>query len=204
MRNSLRVFAFLILATVGSSAQPFGLSNRVVNTTLQMPVTLPTFGVAISNAFPGIVFTNPICIATAPGETNRLFILERAGRVTVITNLAVPTRHQFMDISSRVITGGEEGLLGIAFHPNYSDNRYFYLFYSLTTTTAAGTGRHQRISRFETSPTNPNTGVPASEVPLITQFDQESNHNGGDLHFGPDGYLYVSLGDEGAQNDSRN
>jgi glucose/arabinose dehydrogenase len=204
MRNCLRVSAFLFFLAVGGNAQPFGLSNRVANTTLQMPASLPTFGIAISNAFPGVVFTNPICIATAPGETNRLFILERAGRVTVITNLAAPTRHQFMDISSRVITGGEEGLLGIAFHPNYSDNRYFYLFYSLTTTTAAGTGRHQRISRFETSPSNPNTGMSGSEVSLITQRDQQSNHNGGDLHFGPDGYLYVSLGDEGAQNDSEN
>jgi len=189
MRNSLRVFAFLILVAVGSSAQPFGLSNRVANTTLQMPASLPTLGVAVSNAFPGVTFTNPICIASAPGETNRLFILERAGRVTVITNLAAPTRHQFMDISSRVITGGEEGLLGIAFHPNYRDNRYFYLFYSLTTTTAAGSGRHQRVSRFEISPTNPNLGVVASEVPLITQRDDYSNHNGGDLHFGSDGYL---------------
>src|SRR5688572_3264716 len=204
MRNFLRAFAFLILVTVGSSAQPFGLSNRVANTTLQMPATLPTFGIGISNAFAGVVFTNPICIATAPGETNRLFILERGGRVTVITNLAAPTRHLFMDISSRVITGGEQGLLGIAFHPNYRDNRYFYLFYSLTTTTAAGSGSHQRVSRFEISAANTNAGVAGSEVPLITQFDQESNHNGGDLHFGSDGYLYISLGDEGAQNDARN
>ena len=116
-----------------------------------------------------------------------------AGRVTVITNLAAPTRHQFMDISSRVTTGGEEGLLGIAFHPNYRDNRYFYLFYSLTTTTAAGSGRHQRVSRFEISPTDPNLGVSGSEVPLITQRDDYSNHNGGDLHFGSDGYLYITL-----------
>src|SRR5688572_14220507 len=171
MRKSLRVTAFLILGVLSSSAQPFGLTNRVANTTLQMPVSLPTVGVAISNAFPGVTFTSPICIASAPGETNRLFILERAGRVTVITNLATPTRHVFMDISSRVITGGEEGLLGIAFHPNYRVNRYFYLFYSLTTTTAAGAGRHQRVSRFEISATDTNLGVATSEVPLITQFD---------------------------------
>jgi glucose/arabinose dehydrogenase len=161
-------------------------------------------GVGISNAFPGVTFTSPICIASPPGETNRLFILERAGRVTVITNLAAPNRTLFMDISSRVITGGEEGLLGIAFHPNYAANRYFYLFYSLNTNTTAGTGRHQRVARFQTSASDPNVGVVASELPLITQFDDYSNHNGGDLHFGPDGYLYISLGDEGNQNDTGN
>lgn len=204
MRILLRTTTLLFLTVICAAAQPFGLSNRVANTTLQMPATLPTFGVGISNAFPGVAFTSPICIATAPGETNRLFILERAGRVAVITNLAVPTRHQFMDISARVITGGEEGLLGIAFHPNYRVNRYFYIFYSLNTTTAAGTGRHQRVARFEISASDPNLGVPTSEVPLITQFDDYSNHNGGDLHFGADGYLYISLGDEGNQNDAGN
>jgi len=182
MRNSLHATGLWFLTVICSVAQPYGLSNRVTNTTLQMPATLPTFGIGISNAFSGVTFNNPICIATAPGETNRLFILERAGRVTVITNLATPTRHVFMDISSRVITGGEEGLLGIAFHPNYRVNRYFYLFYSLTTTTAAGAGRHQRVSRFEISATDTNLGVATSEVPLITQFDDYSNHNGGDLH----------------------
>ena len=204
MRNFLRGFAFLILVVVGSHAQPFGLTNRVANTTLQMPAGLPVFGIGISNAFPGVTFTGPICIASPPGETSRLFILEREGRVTVITNLAAPTRHVFMDISGPVINSSEEGLLGIAFHPNYSANRYFYLFYSLNTNTAAGSGRHQRISRFETSPTNPNLGLVASEVPLITQRDDYGNHNGGDLHFGSDGYLYVSLGDEGDQNDAGN
>jgi hypothetical protein len=160
MRNLLRASGLLLLLTISySAAQPYGLSNRVANTTLQFPSSLPTFGLAVSNAFPGVSFTGPICIATPPGETNRLFILERAGRVTVITNLAAPTRHVFMDISSHVITGGEEGLLGIAFHPNYAANRYFYLFYSLNTNTAVGSGRHQRISRFETSPTNPNLGL---------------------------------------------
>lgn len=203
MKTPLNFAGFLLLA-VAALAQPYGLSNRVANTTLQMPGTLPTYGVAVSNAFPGVAFDGPICIASPPGETNRLFILERVGRVVVITNLAVPNRTLFMDISTRVITQSEEGLLGIAFHPNYAANRYFYLFYSLNTNTAAGVGRHQRISRFEASASNPNVGLPNSELPLITQRDDYGNHNGGDLHFGPDGYLYASLGDEGDQNDRGN
>jgi glucose/arabinose dehydrogenase len=191
----------------------FGLDPRngdvlmadIVANQIKRLISVPVAaGVGITNAFPGVAFTSPICIVSPPGETNRLFILERAGRVTVITNLAAPNRTVFMDISSRVITGGEEGLLGLAFHPGYATNRYFYLFYSLTTNTAAGTGRHQRVARFETSPSDPNVGMVSSELPLITQFDDFSNHNGGDLHFGADGYLYISLGDEGNQNDAGN
>lgn len=205
MNNSLRITGCLLFTLISCFAQPYGLSNRVANTTLQMPAALPTFGMAISNAFPGVSFSAPIAFASPPGETNRLFILERAGRVMVISNLVAPDSSVFLNLSSRVTTGGEEGLLGIAFHPNYAVNRYFYLFYSLSTNTAAGSGRHQRVSRFEASPDNPNFALPDSELPLITQFDDFSNHNGGDIHFSPnDGYLYISLGDEGAQDDAGN
>src|SRR5206468_7318132 len=71
--------------------------------------------------------------------------------------------------------------------------------------TSQGNGRHQVISRFQVSPVNPNQGQPGTELMLISQYDTAGNHNGGDLHFGPDGYLYASVGDEGAQyNGSRN
>jgi glucose/arabinose dehydrogenase len=163
------------------------------------------FGYALTNAFPNLTFTNPLCLVTPPGETNRLFIVEKKGRIVVITNLAAPTRTIFMDISSSssVISaadtpiGGEEGLLGLAFHPGYVSNRYFYVFYTGTATTTAGSGRHDILSRFQSSATNPNQGNAGSELRLIVQYDQADNHNAGDLHFGADGYLYVSLGDEG-------
>jgi glucose/arabinose dehydrogenase len=162
-------------------------------------------GYATSNAFPGVSFTNPVAVVSPPGETNRLFIVEKKGRIVVITNLAAPTRTIFMDISSSstVISssdtsiGSEEGLLGLAFHPGYATNRYFYVFYTGTKTTVPGTGRHDVLSRFEISPADTNQGLPGSEAPFIIQWDQANNHNAGDLHFGPDGYLYVSLGDEG-------
>src|SRR3954462_3351472 len=110
----------------------------------QCSLAAGTFGYVLSNAFPGLTFTNPLCITAPPGETNRLFIVEKKGRIVVITNLAAPTRTIFMDISSAVISaadttvGGEEGLLGLAFHPGYVSNRYFYVFYTGTATTTAG------------------------------------------------------------------
>jgi glucose/arabinose dehydrogenase len=160
-----------------------------------------------TNAFPSLIFSNPVCITSPPGETNRLFIIEKHGRIIVITNLMNPTRTVFMDISSRVSVdtssesgdvSGEEGLLGMAFHPGYATNGYFYVFYTGQATNGSGTMQlHDILSRFQVSTTNANQGDTNSEVRLIVQYDRASNHNGGDLHFGPDGYLYVSVGDEG-------
>ena len=174
---------------------------RVPNSTLSnLPVAPPTFGFRSTNLFPNLIFTNPVCIATPPGETNRLFIIEKRGRILVITNLANPTRTTFLDIVSRVSGSDsvieERGLLGMAFHPGYSSNRYFYVFYT-GTATGSGINNTNVLARFQTLASNPNQGDPNSELRLITQADNANNHNAGDIHFGPDGYLYASLGDEG-------
>lgn len=164
-----------------------------------------------ANAFSSLVFSNPTCITAPPGETNRLFILEKHGRIIVITNLAAPTRTIFMDISSRVSVdtasessdvSGEEGLLGLAFHPGYATNRLFYIFYTGQATNGSGSLQlHDILSRFQTTSTNANAGDTNSEIRYLAQYDLADNHNAGDLHFGADGYLYVSLGDEGGAND---
>ena len=181
--------------------------ERVANTTLtNLPATLPSLNFTATNAFPGIVFTNPIGIYTPPGETNRLFVLEKRGRVVVITNLAAPTKSVFLNLTDRVTgsdtsVGGEEGLLGLAFHPGYSSNGYFYVFYTGNDTTVSA-GRHDILSRFSVNPANPNQGLPASELKILRQRDDAGNHNGGELQFGADGYLYISLGDEGGGDNS--
>jgi len=174
-----------------------GPLQRVANTTLRLPPTPPQFGYTVANAFPTVSLTQPVCIAAPPGETNRLFILEKTGTVVVITNLASPTRTVFMSLT--VLSDSESGLIGLAFHPGYATNGYFYVFSSRSLVDSQGNGRHQVVSRFQVSPSNPNQGLPATELTLISQFDTAGNHNGGDLQFGPDGYLYASVGDEGAQ-----
>ena len=191
-----------MLLLIFHSAQ--GQLVRVTNTSLtNLPPQPPQLGYAVNNAFPSLTFSAPVAITAPPNETNRLFILEKGGNIVVITNLAAPTRTVFMTLS--VNSSGEAGLIGMAFHPGYATNRYFYVFSSRNLTTTQGSGLHQRISRFQTTSTNANVALTNSELPLITQIDAADNHNGGDLHFGPDGYLYASVGDEGPQyNGNRN
>src|SRR5258708_6815828 len=111
-------------ALLGLALSPLEVSSgplsRVANTTLQLPPSPPHFGYTIANAFRGVGLSQPVCIASPPGETNRLFILEKTGNIVVITNLASPTRTVFMSLP--VLSDSESGLLGLAFHPGYATN----------------------------------------------------------------------------------
>jgi uncharacterized repeat protein (TIGR03806 family) len=197
------LLAIVCREAVGQNPSPI---RRVANTSLTLPLTPPVLGYATTNAYPNLTqtFRQPVAIAAPPQETNRLFVVEKTGRIFVLTPLPTPARSVFLDLSAKVLAGGEQGLLALAFHPGYATNRYFYVFYTLQTQTAVANGRHDRLSRFQVSATNPNEALANSEQVILTQADDYENHNGGDLHFGPDGYLYLSLGDEGGQNDAGN
>jgi uncharacterized repeat protein (TIGR03806 family) len=201
-----KYFSSVALILLLSSPSLFAQITRVANTTLTLPQVPQTFGYSTEDAFTGLTFDQPVAIVTPPGETDRVFVVEKTGRIQVVSNLnGTPVKAVFLDLSARVLTSSEQGALGLAFHPNFATNRYFYVFYSTTATTTAGTGAHERVARFTAlagSPTN--AQLLATEVPLISQRDEADNHNGGDLHFGPDGYLYISLGDEGGANDTYN
>jgi uncharacterized repeat protein (TIGR03806 family) len=202
--SRLCFLAALVLITLRPEAA--AQLTRVANTTLAMPQTPQTFGYRTENAFNTLTFDQPVAIVTPPGETARIFVVEKTARIQLVTNLdaTTPTKQLWFDLTSRVSMGSntEEGLLGLAFHPQFATNKYFYVFYTVSTTTAAGTGRHDRISRFTAlDAPSTNADILATEVPLISQRDEASNHNGGDLHFGNDGYLYIALGDEGGGND---
>src|SRR5690606_34076684 len=134
----LSVLALLLVAPIVSA-----LDNREPNTTLALPQVPPVYGYQTVNAFGNLTFTRPVAIVQQPGETNRLFIVEQAGNIYVVTNLATPTKTLFMNLTSRVrYEDNEEGLLGMAFHPDWRNNGYFYLFYTTDVTTTQGTGRH--------------------------------------------------------------
>ena len=177
--------------------------ERVADSPVRLPAVPGSFGYRMVDAL-GLTFAQPVALVTPPGETNRLFIVEQPGRIVVITNLAVPTRTVFLDLTNRTVFGGEQGLLGLAFHPRHAENGRFFVFRTCLATTAGRTNvLHDRLSEFRVNATNPNRAL-TTETVLLQQFDEASNHNGGDLHFGPDGLLYVALGDEGGGDDQFN
>jgi glucose/arabinose dehydrogenase len=142
----------------------------------------------------------PVGVYHAGSGDGRLFVVERSGVIRIVQpdGTVVPT--PFLNITSRVdSSSGEEGLLGLAFHPNYPTGGYFYVNY----TNSTGGVLRTRISRF-TVTGNPNIADPNSEVILLTVTQPFSNHNAGDIHFGPDGYLYIPLGDGGSGGDPNN
>lgn len=141
-------------------------------------------------------FSNPVDIANADDGSNRMFVVERSGIIRVVEEDTI-REVDFIDISNRVSSGGERGLLGLAFHPDYENNGYFYVNYTRSAGSLA-----TRISRFSISEDDPNQADPDSEL-ILLEFEQPfGNHNGGDLNFGPnDGYLYIATGDGGAGGD---
>lgn len=142
--------------------------------------------------------SGPVGLANAGDD--RLFVIEQVGRIKVIQSDGTVLPTPFLNIISRVdSSSNEEGLLGIAFHPNYASNGYFYLNYTNTTN---GT-RRTRISRFKVT-ADPNVANPDSEEILLTITQPFSNHNAGKINFGPDGYLYIPLGDGGSGGDPSN
>ena len=155
----------------------------------------PTYKTAV--AFPQISFTRPVDLQSPADNTNRIFVVEQAGVISVFPNdKTTSAKKTFLDIRDKVDDqGNEEGLLGLAFHPDYKTNGYFYLNY-----TAANPNRTV-ISRFKVSPGNADQADAASELELLTFAQPYSNHNGGQVSFGPDGFLYIAVGDGGSGGD---
>lgn len=199
--NSRTVAAFfgIVLVALTAAAQPLVRSTNRFET---LPPEPPRNGYSFVDTLPGITFDQPVGIMSPPGETNRLFVIEKTGRIMVVTNLASPTKTVFMNLTTNLQTSSEQGLLGLAFHPRYAENGRFFVYRTPRLTPPGGTAAdYEALSEFRVSASNPNAGDPGSEIPLIRQRDEAGNHNGGDVHFGRDGYLYLSLGDEGGGND---
>ncbi|MDR7129720.1 glucose/arabinose dehydrogenase [Algoriphagus sp. 4150] len=157
----------------------------------------PIDNMTMIEAFPNLSFTRPVDLQHAGDNSDRLFVVEQRGVISVFQNEQGTTdKTEFLAIENSVDdSGNEEGLLGLAFHPNYESNGYFYVNY-----TAANPDRTV-ISRFSVSPSNPNQADPASELVLMEFGQPYSNHNGGQISFGPDGYLYIAVGDGGSGGD---
>ncbi|WP_075342056.1 PQQ-dependent sugar dehydrogenase [Tenacibaculum agarivorans] len=163
--------------------------------------------ITYTSAFPNINFEFPVEIQNANDNSNRLFVVEQRGRIKVFPNQSSVTSTSvkpFLDIVDRVrfSEGQETGLLGLAFHPQFTSNGYFYLYYTVDSP-IAGVDVRMVLSRFSISDLN---DANENDEQIIFQFDKNqrnSNHNGGKIAFGPDGYLYISIGDGGGGNDPR-
>jgi glucose/arabinose dehydrogenase len=160
------------------------------------PPTCST-GIETPRAFPNLGFTAPVSMQQAPNDGSRWFLVEQGGRIVVFENdQDAPAAEEFIDLRDRVHREGEAGLLGMAFHPDFASNGKVYLNYS----ELVGAQLRSVTAEF-TSPDGGQTLDPDSERVLITVEKPAVNHNGGNIAFGPDGYLYIGLGDGGGSGD---
>ncbi len=178
--NTVLLFSILFIGKELKAQGPYELRN--------------TFS---PNTFPYIVDLVP-----CSDGSSRLFVVCQRGKVWIVntSNPSAPAK-LFLDISDIVSqTEPETGLLSIAFHPNYSGNKYFYVSYTTTT----GINVTSYISRFNVSPVNPDSALRSSELNLVSLPQPFENHNGGKIAFGPDNYLYIAFGDGGSGGDPGN
>ena len=140
-------------------------------------------------------------LATSPPGDGRLFVVEQGGRLRIFEAEALkPT--PFLDISNTIVAGGEQGLLGLAFHPSYGFNGKFYVFYTAQNPNA-GDAYVDVLAQYSVSATDPNVADPASGQIILSIPDFASNHNGGMIEFGADGFLYIGTGDGGGGGDPK-
>lgn len=176
---------------------PFGLDTRPAVATVNLPTQAPQAGVfALENAFPNLSFAAPIFIAGVPGGS-QLAVVEQGGRVYAFTpapGVTMGQRRLILNVSTLVQFGGEEGLLGLAFDPDFTTNRFFYVHYSRSGP------RRSVISRF-TWDAGTDAAALGSEKIILEVAQPAGNHNGGMLAFGADGHLYIAFGDGGGAND---
>ena len=143
-------------------------------------------------------FVQPVHVTHAGDGSDRIFVVEQAGRIRILDNNGVVLRSPFLDISAKLACCGEQGLLSVAFPPGFAAKRYFYVNY-----TRAPDGATV-VARYRVSAGDPNVADPASEEIVLTIPQPFANHNGGQLAFGPDNNLYIGMGDGGSGGDPLN
>ncbi|WP_155317902.1 PQQ-dependent sugar dehydrogenase [Desulfosarcina alkanivorans] len=201
------VISAAIALTLFSSgaAHPYGIETRVPNTALlidELPSELPGT-MQTRRVFPGLSFSNPVLIVDVPDASNRLCVVRKNGLIRIFPKTVNPASEDvssFLNISDQVLDAGEQGLLGLAFDPDYASSGEFYVYYSWNGTDP-GTSR---ISRFTNDNPADNTVDPSSQEIVLEVSQPYTNHNGGMIAFGPDEMLYVGLGDGGSGGDPLN
>ena len=163
------------------------------------PQPAPEGGLQLEEPFPDLRFTRPVDFQIPGDGSGRIFVVEQAGIVKVFENSSdIGSADTFLDITDRVRDqGNEEGLLGLAFHPEFATNGYFFVDYT------ASDPRRTVVARYSVDPNDADRALPGSEMVILEVAQPYGNHNAGQIVFGPDGYLYVTLGDGGSGGDPR-
>lgn len=178
---------FVILSAVNSQDEPTTTRSAPPDPSLVQLVEVATG------------FDRPLALVSPPDGSGRLFVVQQSGRIRIVENggyKAPPFLDLTRVISQEVFSGGytERGLLGMAFHPDFAENGFFFVNYT-------DVNGHTQVVRYSVAAANPDQADPASAVTILTVQQPYWNHNGGNLVFGPDGYLYIGLGDGGSQGD---
>ncbi len=202
--------AFLRKCIVSNPKKTVALTKEVDNRNLSMRgilSALALFGVLLSTRadikteLVASGFSRPLFAVSPPGETNRLFILEEhTGRIRIIDLTSNTVKATPFLTVTNLLAGNEQGLLGLAFHPDYRTNGYFYID---QVASGGGPAGHTEVSRFRVigDPATSDLADPSSKKVLLTIDQPQENHNGGWVAFGPDGFLYISTGDGGGAYD---
>jgi uncharacterized repeat protein (TIGR03806 family) len=173
-----------------------GLDARPANTTCVAPAPLSS-NVGFSDVWSAITFTNPMQVVQPPGDNSRLIVVQRAGTARSVPMGATSSAQatNFLTLSN-VVTASNGGFLSLAFHPNWAQNRYAYVVYTTS-------NLMKRLSRFQSTDGGATLNASTEQVILQSQHLTEFNHNGGQIAFGKDGYLYMSTGDDAYLNYTR-
>src|SRR5881392_1850914 len=182
MRTVLRVIAVMVFCVAGLATGRRDTTFAAATVQLEPVLTTGLDG--------------PLYVTHAHDGSNRLFIVEQPGRIKVLQPGATSAT-TFLDITSVVLSGGERGLLGLAFHPQFPTNGRFFVDYTRRPDGATV------VAEYRVSTSNPNVAEMSETVLLLIPQPYE-NHNGGMIEFGPDGYLYIGMGDGGSGNDPQN
>jgi glucose/arabinose dehydrogenase len=195
------VWVVAALAACGSSnkatkdANGSGSADAAIDAPTLPACANPVSGMTMATRMIGRV-SGVAILATSPPNDPRLFVIEQGGRIRIFNNEQLVST-PFLDISSKVTAGGELGLLGLAFHPNYAQNGMFYVWYTATGTSTP----YVDVLESYVATSDPNVADAASGSIVLSIPDKYSNHNGGMVEFGSDGYLYVGTGDGGSGGD---
>ena len=202
IKTALVVFLAACSGGGGEASAPFGIEARTQVQGHAFPLDLPQpTDLQVVRAFPNLSFGAPVRVVAPPDGSDRLCVVDKNGFAHIFPNdESTSSTTIFLDIFSRITRGGEQGFLGLAFHPNYSQNGHIFVSY----TQSASGSLWLVVERFTASPPDADQINTTTGLELFRERQIAGNHNGGMVEFGPDNMLYVSLGDGGSQNDPTN